>query len=461
MRTVMSRLAALALSLAASTALAAAPAPAASVAPTPPMGWNSWDSYGFTINEDQFKANAQVLAGLKGLGWSYAVIDEGWYMCNPAGDKLATREYQLDAHGLLIPDAKRYPSAADGQGFKPLADWAHAQGLKFGLHIVRGIPKQAVDANVPLEGSSFHAADAADKAATCAWDDGNYGVADNAAGQAYYDSMLRLYAGWGLDFLKVDCIADHPYRVSEIRQIAEAIRKSGRPILLSLSPGPTQLSHAEEVRSYSQMWRIANDLWDGWTFKHDHPEDDFPNGVRAFFDYLATWAPYNGNGGWADADMLPIGVLQPNPGLGESRPSRLTPDEARTLLSLWVMARSPLILGNNLTVMDAPTRALISNAEVIGLDQRAGVGRPAALPGFSPDQARAWVSTPAGAKTPDTAALFNLSDAPLTVKVEWRKLGLAPGKLRLRELWTGEKLAPGAAAELTIPPHGVKLLRVM
>lgn len=198
---------------------AVAAAGAQEVAPTPPMGWNSWDAYGFTIDEAGFRANVSELAKLRAYGWTYAVIDEGWYMSDPLGDSLRHRDYAMDAHGLLVPSAKRFPSSADGQGFKAIADWVHAQGLKFGIHIVRGIPRQAVDANLPIAGSRFHAQDAADTADTCPWDDGDYGVRDNAAGQAYYDSMLALYAHWGVDFLKVDCIADHPYRISEIRQI--------------------------------------------------------------------------------------------------------------------------------------------------------------------------------------------------------------------------------------------------
>ncbi len=251
--------------------------PAQALAPTPPMGWNSWDAYGLTIDEDQFKANATVLASIQQYGWKYAVIDEGWYMANPAGRTLEEKNYLWDANGLLIPVSTRFPSAANGAGFKPIADWLHAQGLKFGIHIVRGIPRQVVAANLPIAGSPFHAADAADTTSPCPWDAGNWGIKDNAAGQAYYDSIIRLYASWGLDFLKVDCVSDHPYRPTEIRQIAEAIRKSGRPIVLSLSPGPTQLGHAAEVQKYAQMWRIADDHWDGWTFPRQ-PDTEFPMG---------------------------------------------------------------------------------------------------------------------------------------------------------------------------------------
>ena len=154
-------------------------------APTPPMGWNSWDAYGFTIDEAQFEANVAVLAQWRALGWSYVVIDEGWYMADPLGKDLAARRYLIDDYGRLLPVVARFPSAADGHGLRAIAAWVHARGLKFGIHIIRGIPKAAVDANMPIAGSSFHAADAADKAATCPWDDGNYGIADNAAGQAY------------------------------------------------------------------------------------------------------------------------------------------------------------------------------------------------------------------------------------------------------------------------------------
>ncbi len=142
--------------------------------------------------------------------------------------------------------------------------------------------------NLPVADSNFHAADVADTSDTCPWNADNYGVRDTPAGQAYYDSVMRLYARWGVDFLKVDCISDHPYKGAEIRMIANAIRKSGGRIVLSLSPGPTNLTHAAEVAQYSQMWRIADDIWDGWAF----PGQQFPNGLLSAFDNLAKWAKY-------------------------------------------------------------------------------------------------------------------------------------------------------------------------
>ena len=129
--------------------------------------------------------------------------------------------------------------------------------------------------------------------------------------------MLKQYAGWGLDFIKVDCISDHPYKASEIRQIATAIKHSGRPIVLSLSPGPTQLAHAAEVAEYSQMWRISNDIWDGWSFPPVKPGDDFPNGIVTAFDNLAKWSAARQAGQLARRGHAALGLTQTQPRLGQ------------------------------------------------------------------------------------------------------------------------------------------------
>ncbi|MDE1937611.1 MAG: glycoside hydrolase family 27 protein [Alphaproteobacteria bacterium] len=445
-----------ALLLSAILAAAATPVRAQDTAATPPMGWNSWDAYGLTIDEADFKANATVLAGLKPYGWTTAVIDEGWYMDNPFGDTLEARNYQLDAHGLLIPSVNRFPDATAGAGFKPLADWLHAQGLKFGIHIVRGIPKQAVQENTPIAGTNFHAADAADTSDTCPWDKGNYGVRDNAAGQAYYDSMMQLYADWGVDFVKVDCIADHPYKPPEIRQIAAAIKKTGRPIVLSLSPGPTQLSHAAEVGRYAQMWRIADDIWDGWNFT----PAPWPNGLVTAFDNLAKWSPYAKPGNWPDADMLPFGSLTPHPGWGDPRQSRLTPDEERAQFTLWAIARSPLILGANLTKLDDFTRSLITNEAVIAVNQTSWDSHPVTdLPaGF--DNIRVWTASAGSHVKPVRyVALFNLADKPATLHADWSELGF-PGEHAASDLWNGTTNAASARLDIMLPAHGCVIYRV-
>jgi alpha-galactosidase len=434
------------------------------LAASPPMGWNSWDAYGFTLDEEQFKANATVMASLVQYGWKYVVIDEGWYMANPSGHNREEHKYVWNGNGLLIPDPARYPSAANGAGFKTLADWAHAQGLKFGIHIVRGIPRQVVEADLPIEGTSFRASDAADTSSPCPWDDGNWGIKDNAAGQAYYDSMLKQYASWGLDFLKVDCISDHPYRPTEVRQIAEAIHKTGRSIVLSLSPGPTQIEHAAEIQKFAQMWRITNDHWDAWEFER-HTPDGFPFGLEGDFDMLAKWYPYVGRGSWPDADMLPDGWLGPHPGWGETRQSRFSHDEQRTEFTLWAVARSPLILGANLTRLDDFTRSLITNQDVIFINQNATYSRPVdtASLGAGFENARIWRATinePGSRGYAEYFAFFNLDAAPATLNATWTQLRLSGAKHSAKNLWDGTSTKESKQIGVNLPPHGCALFQV-
>ncbi|MFZ0392287.1 MAG: glycoside hydrolase family 27 protein [Terracidiphilus sp.] len=428
------------------------------VAPTPPMGWNSWDAYGFTIDEAQFRDNVKVLARMKEHGWQYAVIDEGWYMQNPFGANTAEQKYLYDKNGLLEPVASRYPSAADVAGFKPLADWVHGLGMKFGIHILRGIPRQVVDENLPIAGSSFHAADAADKQATCPWEDANYGVADNAAGQAYYDSMLKRYAQWGVDFIKVDCISDHPYRPTEIRQIAEAIRKTHRQIVLSLSPGPTSLANADEVAKYAEMWRISNDHWDAWNFKN-HTPDGYPFGLGDEFDRIAEWNKYVKPGSWPDPDMLPEGYLGPHPGLGEPRQSRYTQDEQLTEFTLWAISRSPLILGANLTRLDDFTRGLMTNEEVTEINQDASESGPALMPidDGKPLPWRAWYAK-VGSK--NYAAVFNLGDDARAVDVPWLSFHVSDKPHAAYDVWNRRRLSTAKVMHVVLPPHGCALWRI-
>ena len=438
---------------------AAAPAP--KIAITPPMGWNSWDAYGLTIDEGDYRANTAVLAGLKQYGWEYSVIDEGWYMQDPFAGDVASRKYVWDANGLLIPSVNRFPSAANGAGFKPLADWVHAQGLKFGIHIVRGIPRGVVEQNLPIAGSSFHAVDAADKDSPCPWDEGNWGVKDNEAGQAYYDSMLKLYASWGLDYIKVDCISDHPYRPTEIRQIAEAIKKTGRPILLSLSPGPTQLDHAAEIAKYAQMWRISDDHWDVWSVPHKPGESEFPFGIRDGFDRLAEWEQYAKPGAWPDEDMLPEGSLTPHPGLGEPRQSRYTQDEQRTEFTLWAISRSPLILGTNLTKLDNFTRSLITNRDVLEIDQHAIEAGQGLMPlkDASTDTfpQRYWY---ARTRQHQYLAVFNLEDKPSKSDLPWMVFHLEDKAHAVFDLWNQKHIAKAKTLHVELGPHGCALFQV-
>ncbi len=443
------------------------------VAATPPMGWNSWDAYGLTITEPQFRANAAVQkAKLLPFGWKYAVIDEGWFFENPQDrDKPDTLRYAIDTHGRYVPVPARFPSAVgtpappvnaaisiltppaklaatiEETSFAALGAWVHGQRLKFGIHIVRGIPRASVERNLPIEGSKFHVLDAADTSDACPWDPTNWGVKDNAAGQAWYDSLLRQYAAWGVDLLKVDCIADHPYKVDEIRMIRRAIDKTGRPMVLSLSPGPTNISHADEVGTLANMWRISNDEWDVW----DSKGQDFPQGVKDQFARLAAWEKYAKPGNWPDADMLPIGELRPSAGWGEPRASRLTLDEQRTQMTLWSMARSPLIVGANLTLLDDATLRLLTNKDVIAVDQSSTENAEVLHEG----DLIAW-----RAKMPDgemALAVFNTGDTAMKVEKKFAAFGLSNAKWDVRDVWAEKELGKQSGVSMTLAPHACAL----
>ncbi len=416
------------------------------------MGWNSWDSYGLTINESQFRASVQVEAArLKPAGYSYAVVDEGWYLANPeAAEKPETLNYRMDQNGRYQPALNRFASAEGEAGFAPVAKFVHAQGLKFGIHIIRGVSKQAVAANLPVANSSFHAQDLADTSDKCAWNPDNYGVKDNAAGQAWYDAMFAQYAAWGVDYVKVDCIASHPYKADEIGMIHNAIVKTGRPIVLSLSPGPAPLDKAEALGEKAQLWRISNDVWDLWTSAKD--ENEFPQSVKSQFAVIASWTPYVKPGNWPDADMLPLGSLGPAPGWGKPRISALTHEEQRTLITLWCVSRSPLFFGGNLTELDEFTASLLTNPEVIAMDQHGSDQHLTATDG----DLLAWSSK--GDRNTTYLALFNLGDSPAQVRTPFAHYGLTNLAYKARDLWTHADHPASTGITATIAPHGSLLL---
>ncbi len=420
------------------------------LAATPPMGWNSWDGYGLTITEAQFKANSDWMAQhLKPSGWQYVVIDMDWFVSNPSADVAAeAKQFNVDEFGRYIPAINRFPSAANGAGFKPLADYIHSLGLKFGIHILRGIPKSAVEKNLPIAGTNLHARDAADISDVCPWTNENYGMKTaNPAAAAYYDSIASLYAGWGVDFLKVDCIASHPYRGDDIRLISEALAKTGRPIVLSLSPGPAPLEKAGELRQYAQMWRISDDIWDLW-----HSDQPFPQGLGDQFANLAKWALQAQPGHWPDADMLALGHLGPHPGWGAPRNTRFTHDEQRTLVSLWAIARSPLMVGGDLTSADKWTESLLTNGEVLNVDQHSRGNHPV----VATAETTSWI---ASSDSPGDfyLAVFNMQDVNRRVQLSWNELGLSGDRYAVRDLWASKNLGSANDFHATIGPHGVVL----
>lgn len=428
-----------ALGLAAAFPLIARAAPGsgmADIAPRPPMGWNSWDCFGPTINEEQARANAAVMAAkLLPHGYDVFTVDIQWY--EPGATSYEYRkgvELAMDGNGRLLPAPNRFPSAAGGNGFKPLAHDVHAQGLKFGIHLMRGVPRLAADRNLPILGTPYRCGEIADRVNICPWNSDMYGVDMTKPGaQDYYDSVFRLIASWDVDFVKVDDIA-RPYHRNEpeIEAVRRAIDRSGRAMVLSLSPGETALTAADHVTRHANMWRISDDFWDEWPL------------LLSQFKRLADWAPHLRPGAWPDADMLPLGLLA----MGERR-TRFTPDEQRTMMTLWSIARSPLIMGGDLRALDDATLALLTNDEVLAVNQHSSGGREL----FRNERSAAW--TARGPKGERYLALFNLGSETTEVSAEIGVIG------SVRDLWAGRVVGTAKGRfGVMLPSHGSGLYRI-
>lgn len=422
--------------------------------PKPPRGWNSYDCYGCAIAEPDFRANVDALADkLLSHGYEYACIDASWYYDSVTATSLAMtsqHEPHMDEFGRLLPSPVRFPSAADGAGFKPLADYVHSRGLKFGIHIMRGIPRHAVERRLPVMGTKRQASDVADPRRICSWEHSMFGVDMARDGaQAWYDSLLAQYAEWGVDFIKGDDFLN-TYHREEIAALHQAVKKCGRPIVLSLSPGiaPHEILQTHShVASHSDMWRISADIWDKW------------NDVRYLFPLCAFWSGAIGPPTWPDADMLPYGML----GLGNnpSRPTRstnLTPDEVRTHFTLLAIARSPLFFGGDLPQLDNFTLSILSNPEVLAVNTASRSNRPLWL-WPRDDRHIAWKAE-AETGNAQYLAVFNLGDEPAEITVPLAEHGFGE-RAHVCELWTRNdmgtvesKLAPRLA------PHSCVLYRL-
>lgn len=414
---------------------------------TPPMGWNSWDSYGPTVREEEVKANADYMAEhLAKFGWQYIIVDIEWYQPNSkAHGYIPGGAVTVDEFGRFIPAPNRFPSAADGQGFAPLAAYVHSKGLKFGFHIMRGIPREAVEQNLPIKGTPYHAADIADKVNVCKWQgmEDTYGVDMSKPGaQAYYDSLAELYASWGADYIKADDM-NTPGRAAEIVALHEALKKTGRPIVLSLSPGPSLPEYADFLGANSQLWRISNDFWDNWpSLKHQ-------------FDITHNWESYSQPGNWPDADMLPLGRIGIRAERGDDRASLFTHDEQQTVMTLWSIFRSPLMFGGDLPSNDAFTLALITNPEVLAVNQSSAGGHQS----YHQGDTIAWTAdAPTGSAK--YVAVFNLGDAEQDVELSWSDVGIPAKHAKIRDLWTHKDLGKQNHLQVSLAPHASVLYNV-
>lgn len=393
----------------------------------PPMGWNSWDCYGAGVTEDELLGNAEFMCDrLKQYGYQYVVCDIQWY--EPAAKGNVYNNFAdlcMDEYSRLIPAVNRFPSSANGAGFKPIADKIHSMGLKFGIHIMRGIPRQAVHRNTRIYGTTASARDIASQFSLCPWNTDMYGVDTEKRGaEEYYDSLFKLYASWGVDFVKVDDIANtefspqNPYSADkEIEMIRAAIDRSGRDMVLSLSPGPAPLNKAEHLSENANMWRISGDFWDRW--------DKLLN----MFSLCEKWYPYVKDGSFPDCDILPLGKLCIDGSyMGDmGRDSGFTKEEQKTMMTLWAVFRSPLFFGGELRLTDNYTLSLVTNPEVINVNQNSE--KPLFV--YNKGGIAVWQTK---IENCTAVAVFNLSDEEKHYKLSFSDLGVENVRA-VRDLW--------------------------
>jgi alpha-galactosidase len=411
------------------------------VAATPPMGWNSWDCFGNSVTEAEVLANAEFLATeMAPSGWDTVVVDIQWHDPDATGTHYNPEAaLVLDSFGRPIPAVNRFPSAAGGAGFAPLADRVHALGLKFGLHIMRGIPRLAVERGLPVAGTSVSAADIADTSSVCDWNTDNYGIDHARSGASgYYESVIQLFAAWGVDFVKVDDMIG-PFRAEEVAAFSAAVARSPRPMVLSLSPGRSLSTvHAETLAQMAQMWRISADLWDRWS------------DIEHQFERLALWAPVAGPGTWPDADMIPFGHIGIRAEEGPDRMSRLTSAEQRTLMTLWCFAKSPLMVGSDLPTSDREVIELLTDRELLDIHRFGANQRQLLREGGLV----VWATVDSRDGSAHFA-VFNLTDASIDYAVPAASLGIQPDAVdgATDRVW-------GKQWSGVLPAHGCATLHV-
>lgn len=399
--------------------------------PRPPLGWNSYDCYGCSANQRVVRTNLDAFAKrLKPSGYEYFVIDNGWfaeYAIAPGDEFTREREasdIRLDNNARQLPSKVSFPG-----GLKPLIDYAHSLGIKFGVHMMRGIPRKAVLLNQPVLGTNVTAADIANVNDTCKWCKYMYGVdMDKPGAQAYYNSVIDQLASWGIDFIKYDDILHKP---REIEAVADAIAQCGRDIVLSLSPGDAM--NPADIKAYSRanMFRITGDVWDKrpsleWSFKRWQQVQDIQ------FDGL-----------WPDLDMIPFGRLMVwNPatpgreecallaGHGTERDDRFSPAQRRTFMAQRALAASPLFMGGELTMSSDEVINLITNEQMLACNQNGVTGRLV----HRTAQIDVWRTPHRRIKDAGWFGLFNRTESPWKGVLNLQQVGADP-KAGLWDIW--------------------------
>lgn len=428
----------------------------AQVSETPPMGWNSFSSYGVYLYEETAYKNLKTMAEkYKPFGYEYFVIDNGWfgeYKLRPNSiypvEKHAS-DINMNEYGLIQPSKTYFPN-----GFGNLVKECHRKGLKFGLHLMRGIPRKAVRLNTPIKGTAYHARDIANLNDTCSWCQYNYGIDVSKPGaQEFYNSLINQLAEWGVDFIKMDDIVPYP---QEIQLVANAIKQCGRKILLSLSPGDKVLTDKMKTYENATMLRVTHDIWDD------------RQGIFSTMDAWKKWQTYSGNL-WIDMDLISFGQLQlmsPKSsegekavalaGKGKTRKSELTPSEQRIFITLRSLSASPLFIGGDLPSMDDYSYRLLTNEDIIAANQNGVIGRL-----IDEDKnVQVW-HTPCKNGKGGWIGIFNLSNFAITKDINIKSL-LNEKKINeyIFDVWNNKEIEiKRQIVRMEIPPFDVLFLR--
>ena len=430
-------------------------APTDPIVDAPLMGWNSFDSYGVYCHEKAAFDNMRVMAEqYKPYGYTYFTIDNGWfgeYKLRPgtmyAAEKHAS-DIRINEFGLLQPSKTYFPN-----GLSKLIDECHKLGLKFGVHLMRGIPRKAVELNTPIKGTNYHARDIADTTSVCNWCLYNYGVDMSKPGaQEFYNSLIEQLADWGVDFIKYDDIVPFP---DEVEAVVKAIKNSKRNIVLSLSPGNELKENAFDTYHKADMLRVTGDIWDN------------RYGIFACFKAWKKWNSQQKEGFWIDMDMIPFGKLQlMSPkmegdenairlaGKGNTRESELTPSEKRVFITLRALSASPLIIGGDLPTMDKYSYELLTNKHMLEANQNGIMGHLVS----EKDKVQIW-STPQKKGKGGWIGIFNLADEPTVVDTDLNVMTDKYPCKKIYDVWNKKVIATSELSSLQVPAFDVIFLR--
>ncbi|MEU4623312.1 ricin-type beta-trefoil lectin domain protein [Actinoplanes sp. NPDC023801] len=370
----------------------------------PPMGFNTWNTFGCNIDETLLRqtADAMVSSGMRDLGYKYVVVDDCWFDPN------------RDSAGNLRANPQRFPS-----GMKALGDYLHARGLLFGIY------------QVPVD-------------KTCAQYFGAYPGATGSRGHEYQDAAT--FASWGVDFLKYDWCSPTGTIDDQVRTFAlmrDALRATGRPIFYSINPNSIheKTGPRRNWSDVANMWRTTEDITNAW---NTGQTNGYPMGIQNIVDVTVPLAHYAAPGGFNDPDMLEVG----NGGM--------TDTEMRSHFALWAMMASPLIAGNDVRSMSAATRSILTNSRLVAINQDT-LGLQARQVSF--DGTRRILAKPL-ANGDIAVALFNQGASTTTISTTAAALGRTGSSFTLVDAWTGATSTTTSAISATVAAHATAVYRL-